>query len=65
MIEFRITADGFLRYMVRSIVGTLLEVGRGEMDSDTIQTAIRTGNRELAGPTAVARGLTLLRVDYD
>ena len=65
MIEFRITADGFLRYMVRSIVGTLLEVGRGEMDSDTIQTAIRTGNRELAGVTAAARGLTLLRVDYD
>jgi tRNA pseudouridine38-40 synthase len=65
MIEFRISAEGFLRYMVRSIVGTLLEVGRGEMDSDTIQTAIRTGNRELAGPTAVARGLTLLRVDYD
>ncbi|HEX2638971.1 MAG TPA: tRNA pseudouridine(38-40) synthase TruA [Pyrinomonadaceae bacterium] len=65
MIEFHITADGFLRYMVRSIVGTLLEVGRGEMDSDTILTAIRTGDRELAGPTAVSRGLTLLRVDYD
>ena len=65
IVEFCITADGFLRYMVRSIVGTLLMVGRGEMDSDTIQTAIQTGNRELAGPTAVARGLTLLRVEYD
>lgn len=65
MIEFRITATGFLRYMVRSIVGTLLEVGRGEKDSDTIQTAIITGNRDLAGKTASAQGLTLLRVDYE
>ncbi|MGE3465406.1 MAG: tRNA pseudouridine(38-40) synthase TruA [Pyrinomonadaceae bacterium] len=65
LIEFRITATGFLRYMVRSIVGTMLEVGRGEKDSDTIQTAIVTGNRDLAGKTASAHGLTLLRVDYE
>ncbi len=65
MIEFRISATGFLRYMVRSIVGTMLEVGRGEKDSDTIQTAIVTGNRDLAGKTASAQGLTLFRVDYD
>lgn len=65
LIEFRITATGFLRYMVRSIVGTMLEVGRGEKDSDTIQTAIVTGDRDLAGKTASAQGLTLFRVDYD
>ncbi|MBP6002616.1 MAG: tRNA pseudouridine(38-40) synthase TruA [Pyrinomonadaceae bacterium] len=65
MIEFRIAAHGFLRYMVRSIVGTMLEVGRAEKDSDTIQTAIVTGNRELAGKTAPAHGLTLHRVDYE
>ena len=65
MIEFRISAGGFLRYMVRSIVGTMLEVGRGEKDSDTIQTAIITGDRDLAGKTAPAHGLTLFRVDYD
>jgi len=65
MIQFRITANGFLRYMVRSIVGTMLEVGRAEKDSDTIQTAIVTGNRDLAGKTAPAQGLTLLSVDYD
>ena len=64
MIEFRISAHGFLRYMVRSIVGTMLEVGRGEKDSDTIQTAIVTGNRDLAGKTASAAGLTLFKVDY-
>jgi len=65
LITFRITAPGFLRYMVRSIVGTMLEVGRGEKDSDTILTAIITGNRDLAGKTAPAQGLTLLQVDYD
>ncbi len=65
MIEFRISAKGFLRYMVRSIVGTMLEVGRGEKDSDTIQTAIITGDRDLAGKTASAQGLTLLKVDYN
>ena len=64
IIEFRITASGFLRYMVRSIVGTMLEVGRGEKDFDTIHTAIVTGDRDLAGKTAVAQGLTLFRVDY-
>ncbi len=65
MIEVRATGTGFLRYMVRSIVGTLIEVGRGEKDFDTIQTAIITGKRDLAGPTAPAQGLTLLQVDYD
>ncbi len=65
MIEFRITASGFLRYMVRSIVGTMIEVGLGVKDGDTIQTAIIMGDRNLAGKTAAAQGLTLLRVDYD
>lgn len=65
VIEFRIRADGFLRYMVRSIVGTLLEVGRGERDSDTIQAAIVSGDRNMAGATAAACGLTLVKVDYD
>jgi tRNA pseudouridine38-40 synthase len=51
--------------MVRSIVGTMLEVGRGEKDSDTIQTAIVTRDRSLAGITAPANGLTLLKVYYD
>ena len=50
--------------MVRSIVGTMLEVGRGEKDGDTIQTAIITGDRDLCGKTASAHGLTLLKVDY-
>jgi len=65
MIEMRITANGFLRYMVRSIAGTMLEIGRGEKSAETIQTAIVTGDRTLAGQTAPAQGLTLLRVEYD
>lgn len=64
VIEVRISATGFLRYMVRSIVGSLVEVGRGEKDSDTIQTAILTGDRSLAGRTAPPQGLALHRVDY-
>jgi tRNA pseudouridine38-40 synthase len=64
ILEFYITADGFLRYMVRSIVGTVLEAGRGEKDFDTIQTAIKSGDRRLAGATAPAKGLTLLKVYY-
>lgn len=64
VIEFRVSANGFLRYMVRSLVGTLIEVGRGDKDSDTIQTAIITGDRNLAGTTAPAQGLTLVKVDY-
>jgi tRNA pseudouridine38-40 synthase len=65
VIEFEITANGFLRYMVRSIVGTLIEVGRGERELDSVETAIRTGDRKHAGTTATAKGLTLHRVQYD
>ena len=65
LIEINIAANGFLRYMVRSIAGTLLAAGRGEIDEATILRAIREGNRELVGATAAARGLTLKSVHYD
>ncbi len=65
VIEFRIRGEGFLRYMVRSIAGTLLEVGRGEKDFDTIRTAIVSGDRDLAGATAPSHGLTLQKVYYE
>jgi tRNA pseudouridine38-40 synthase len=65
MLEITVSADGFLRYMARSIAGTLLGVGRGEIDEQTIRRALETGERTLAGATAPARGLTLLRVFYD
>jgi tRNA pseudouridine38-40 synthase len=65
LIEFTVSANGFLRYMVRSIVGTLLAAGRGEIEADMIERAIREGDRNLVGATAPACGLTLLRVQYD
>lgn len=65
LIEFAISANGFLRYMVRSIVGTLLAAGRHEIDEYTIARAIQSGDRSLAGATAPAQGLTLMSVSYD
>jgi len=64
MIEITVSAEGFLRYMVRSIAGTLLAVGRGEMDEETVRRAIEEGDRSIAAATAPAKGLTLLSVDY-
>lgn len=65
MIELSVAANGFLRYMVRSMVGTLLAAARNEIDPDTISRAIREGDRKLVGPTAPAHGLTLKSVQYD
>ena len=64
MIEILATADGFLRYMVRSIAGTLIASGRGEIDEETILRAIGGGDRSLVAATAPAHGLTLVRVHY-
>ena len=65
LITIAVTANGFLRYMVRSIAGTLLAVGRDEIDQSTVARAIDEGKRELVGPTAPARGLTMKSVAYD
>jgi tRNA pseudouridine38-40 synthase len=64
LIELSVSADGFLRYMVRSIAGTLLAAGRGEIDESTIRTAIDGGDRSLVAATAPACGLTLRSVRY-
>ena len=63
-IVYTVEAQGFLRYMVRTIVGTLLEVGRGRIRPADIEDIFGNRDRSLAGPTAPARGLTLVRVDY-
>lgn len=65
LIEIRASAGGFLRYMVRSIAGALLAVGRGELALSDIERAIESGARPLAVTTAPAHGLTLLHVYYD
>lgn len=64
VIEMTVSADGFLRYMVRSIAGTLMAVGRGELDEELVLRAINQGDRSLAAATAPACGLTLLSVHY-
>lgn len=55
---------GFLRHMVRNMVGTLVEIGLGKMGVDQIKTIINSRDRRLAGPTAPAKGLFLERVIY-
>jgi tRNA pseudouridine38-40 synthase len=65
VVEITISADGFLRYMVRSIAGTLLAIGRGEVDEETVARAIQEGDRSLAAATAPACGLTLVSVRYE
>ena len=65
LLEIRVSADGFLRYMVRAIAGTLLALGRGELESDAVREALETGIRPTAAVTAPACGLTLLSVRYE
>ena len=63
-IAFEAEGSGFLRHMVRNLVGTLLEVGKGKRSADSMGALLASGDRRLAGPTAPARGLTLVRVLY-
>jgi tRNA pseudouridine38-40 synthase len=63
-IIYTIESSGFLRYMVRTIVGTLLEVGREKMRPSEIDKIFKKGRRSLAGPTAAAKGLCLVKVKY-
>lgn len=63
-IAFDVAGEGFLRHMVRNIVGTLLEVGRGRRDPAAMAEIFAARDRSRAGPTAPARGLTLVEVKY-
>ncbi len=64
LLLFEICADGFLRQMVRTIVGTMLWIGQGQWTPDRLQAALAAGDRRAAGPTAPAVGLTLARIEY-
>lgn len=64
LIYIDIWADGFLYNMVRTIAGTLLEIGRGKMPQDCIKEILAKKERRLAGPTAPAKGLCLMKVYY-
>jgi len=64
MLVFTITADRFLRNMVRAIVGTLLEMGRGKITEKGLREIILSKNRSRAGKSVAAQGLFLTRVKY-
>ncbi len=64
-IRFRVTGDGFLRGMVRALVGTTLEVGRGRRSLADLTALLAGRPRAEAGPNAPARGLRLEAVEYD
>jgi tRNA pseudouridine38-40 synthase len=64
LVEARVTANAFLRRMVRSIVALLIEAGRGRLDPSALEGMLEAGGRALSGRAAPARGLTLERVIY-
>jgi len=64
LIEFTIEANAFLYRMVRSIVGTLIQVGRGGLAVSEFASALDGADRALAGPTAAPQGLCLIGVQY-
>ena len=64
LVCYEVTGSGFLRHMVRAIVGSLVEVGRGRQSADWIARALASHDRSAAGPTAPAHGLFLVRVSY-
>lgn len=65
IMAFDLSGDGFLRHMVRNIIGTLVEVGRGRRRPEWVAEVLAGGDRSLAGPTAPAAGLFLVGVEYD
>ena len=63
-LVFRITGTGFLYNMVRIIAGTLIEIGAGKYPPEKMAEIIAAGDRRAAGPTAVAKGLVLMKIEY-
>jgi tRNA pseudouridine38-40 synthase len=63
-LTYEVEGDGFLRHMVRALVGTLVEIGRGWRTADSMASLLRGSSRAEAGATAPPQGLFLVRVDY-
>ena len=61
---YRVTGSGFLKHMVRNIVGVLLEAGKGNVDREGLLARLEPGSAIPPGPTAPARGLFLMSVEY-
>jgi tRNA pseudouridine38-40 synthase len=64
MLVYRVRGDGFLHHMVRNLVGTMLDVGRGRTQAGEIASILAARVRAAAGPTAPAQGLFLKSVEY-
>lgn len=64
-LVFSFEADGFLRHMVRNLVGTLVDVGKGRISPDGFSAILESRNRQRAGMTAPAHGLYLVAVHYE
>ena len=62
---YTVRGSGFLKHMVRNIVGTLIETGRGNIDQRGITALLAPDVTRKGGPTAPAKGLTLESVEYD
>lgn len=65
LLVYLVRGNGFLHHMVRNLVGTMLDVGRGYLRVDEIPAILAAQSRDAAGPTAPARGLFLHSVEYD
>jgi tRNA pseudouridine38-40 synthase len=65
LLVYRVRGSGFLHHMVRNLVGTMLDVGRGRLRAKAIPEILAARRRSAAGPTAPARGLFLHSVEYD
>ena len=63
-LRIDISGDGFLYNMVRIIAGTLVEVGRGKMEPEQMESILAARDREAAGPTLPPEGLCLMWVKY-
>ncbi len=64
LLIYRVTGSGFLHHMVRNLVGTLADVGRGALTPEHLPRILAARNRSAAGPTAPAHGLYLVQVEY-
>src|SRR4029077_1794365 len=60
-LVYRVSGSGFLKHMVRNIVGTLIEAGKGNLDEYGMRELLQPGAAQRAGPTAPAKGLFLIR----
>ena len=64
MVKIRISGNGFLYNMVRIIAGTLVEIGKGKYQPEKIADILEACDRQMAGPTLPARGLTLIQYEF-